>query len=138
LLTGLPLVEDIPNHREEIMNEYRSWAQEDVYWRDNFASRPYAVGRVYEEFRPAYHYGFESANHHLGRSWNDVEGDLRTGWDKFEGRGPGGARWEDIRDAVKEAWHRITGEHDVDTSRMAEFERERLAGGVPSSSKKRK
>jgi hypothetical protein len=116
------------------MTEYRTWIEEDIWWRDNFPSRPYAVGRTYEEFRPAYRYGYESGAHHMGRDWNEVEPDLRSGWDKFEGRGSGGARWEDIKDAVKEAWHRITGQHTVDTDKMTEFEQERLAGGVQGGS----
>jgi hypothetical protein len=109
------------------MSDYTNWNQEDTWWRENFSSRPYSAGHQYEEFRPAYQYGFESANHHLGRDWKDVETDLRTGWDKFEGKGPGGAKWENIKDAVKDAWHRMTGQHDVDTDKMAEFERERLS-----------
>ena len=64
-----------------------SWNDEDNWWRNNFSSRPYATGRSYEDFRPGYQYGFESGQHHMGRSWDDVESDLRTGWDKFEGKG---------------------------------------------------
>lgn len=118
------------------MSEYRTWGQEDLWWQENFASRSYAVGRDYQELRPAYQYGFESASHYLGREWKDVETDLRSGWDKFEGKGPGGARWENVKDAVKDAWHRITGQRDVDTDKMAEFEKERLSGGVASSQRK--
>jgi hypothetical protein len=112
------------------MTDYNTWDQEDTWWRDNFLSRPYAAGRTYEDFRPAYRYGFESASHHAGRDWKEAETDLRTGWDKFEGKGPGGAKWEDIKDAVKDAWHRITGQHDVDADKMSEFEKDRLSGGV--------
>jgi hypothetical protein len=28
---------------------------------------------------------------------------------------------------VKDAWHRITGQHDVDTDKMAQFEEDRLS-----------
>ena len=120
------------------MTDYRSWNEEDAYWRENFARRPYASGRQYEEYRPAFKYGYESGTHHMGRGWNEVESDLRTGWDRFEGKGPGGAAWENVKDAVKDAWHRITGQHDVDADRMAEFERERLSGGVPPSQGRRR
>ena len=114
------------------MADNRTWAQEDRWWEQNFSSRPYASGRPYEEFRPAYRYGFESGQHHLGRTWNDVESDLRTGWDKFEHRSAGGAAWENIKDAVKDAWHRITGQHDVDADKMSESEVDRLTrGGRP-------
>lgn len=109
-----------------------TWMQEDNYWRENFATRPYAAGRAYEEFRPAYQYGYESGLHHMGRGWGDVEIDLRTGWDKFEGKGPGGAAWENVKDAVKDAWHRITGQHDLDPKKMSQAEVERLTkGGKP-------
>lgn len=112
------------------MTNYSTWEQEDTWWRDNFQSRPYAAGRTYEEFRPAYQYGFESGSHHAGRTWKDAEAHLRTGWDRFEGKGEGSARWEDIKDAVRDAWHRVTGQHDVDTDKMAISERERLSGGA--------
>jgi hypothetical protein len=98
----------------------KTWDQEDKWWEQNFSSRPYATGRTYDEFRPAYRYGFESGSHHMGRSWKDVEGDLRTGWDKFESRPAGGSTWENIKDAVRDAWHRVTGEKDLEVDRMSE------------------
>src|SRR4051795_7127626 len=107
------------------MAQNRTWNDEDNWWRNNFTSRPYATGRNYEDFRPAYQYGFESGQHHMGRNWNDVETDLRSGWDKFEGKKGSGGTWESVKDAVKDAWHRITGQHDVDTDKMAEFEEDR-------------
>jgi hypothetical protein len=121
------------------MTSYPTWEQEDVYWRENFPSRAYAAGHTYEDYRGAYRYGYESGTHSLGRKWSDVEEDLRTGWDKFEGKRAGGAAWENVKDAVKEAWARITGHHDVDTDKMAEFERERLSGGTyPESRQSRR
>ena len=119
------------------MTDFRSWDQEDVYWRENFPARAYATGRKYEDYRDAFRYGYESGIHSLGRKWREVEADLRTGWDKFEGRRTGGAAWENVKDAVKDAWHRITGQDDVDTEKMSEFERERLSGGVPPSQSRR-
>jgi hypothetical protein len=112
--------------------DYRPWDEEDRYWRENFASRPYSTGHNYEDFRLAYQYGYEAGVHHMGRTWNDVEPDLRTGWDKFEGKAPGGATWENIKDAVKEAWLRITGQRDLDADKMSEAEVDRLTrGGRP-------
>src|SRR3954470_2056865 len=34
--------------------------EEDAYWRDNFSSRPYASGSTYDDFAPAYRYGYTS------------------------------------------------------------------------------
>src|SRR5215207_8018426 len=100
------------------MAQDRTWIDEDEWWRSNYSSRPYATGRSYEEFRPAYQYGFESGQHHLGRKWNDVEADLRSGWEKFEGKSGAG-----------DAWERITGQHTVDTDKMADFEEDRISRG---------
>jgi hypothetical protein len=69
----------------------------------------------------------------MGRSWNDVEADLRTGWDKYEGRGTAAeSTWEKVKDAVRDAWHRVTGQGDLDANRMSESEVDRLSqGGRP-------
>lgn len=110
----------------------RTWNDEDTWWRDNFNSRPYATGRSYDDFRPAYQYGFESGRHHMGRQWNDVESDLATGWEKFEGKRGAGSTWNNVKHAVRDAWHRVTGQHDVDADRMSESEVDRFShGGRP-------
>ena len=84
------------------------WSTEEQYWRDNYASRPYiGANRDFEYWRPAYHYGYESATRYSGRKWNDVENDLKTGWEKFEHRGK--TTWEHIKDAVRDGWDRVTG-----------------------------
>ena len=84
------------------------WASEDNFWRSNFSSRPYArADRGYESYQPGYRYGFESANRFRGRQWNEVESDLRSGWDRFEHKGQ--STWEHVKDAVRDAWDRVTG-----------------------------
>jgi hypothetical protein len=88
-----------------------AWETEDNYWFENFSGRPYALGPdFYDRFRPAFRYGFESVQHHLGRSWEEAEPDLRRGWDSYEHRGPNPPLWEEIRDAVRDAWARVAGE----------------------------
>ncbi|MBA3497654.1 MAG: hypothetical protein H0T86_11165 [Gemmatimonadales bacterium] len=103
------------------MADKRTWDQEDKWWEQNFSTRPYASDRDYQDIRPAYQYGFESGTHHMGRNWNDVEGDLRTGWDKVENRSAVASTWENVKDAVKDAWNRVTGQqHDLDTDKMSD------------------
>jgi hypothetical protein len=87
-----------------------SWETEDNYWTENFSSRPYALGPdYYDRFRPAYRYGFDSAQHHLGRTWEDAEPDLRAGWSSYEHQGHTPSAWEEIKDAVRDAWDRVVG-----------------------------
>jgi hypothetical protein len=107
----------------------KSWDEEDSWWRNNFSSRPYATGRDYYEFRPSYQYGYESGLHHMGRTWNDVESDLRTGWEKFESRSGAGSTWDNVKHAIRDAWHRVTGQHDLDADRMSETEVDRISQG---------
>lgn len=83
------------------------WTTEETYWRSNWSNRPYAsADRNFDYYRPGYRYGFESASRHRGRDWNDVESDLRTGWDRYEHRGQ--STWEHVKGAVRDAWDRAT------------------------------
>jgi hypothetical protein len=85
-----------------------AWETEDNYWFENFTSRPYALGPdFYDRFRPAYRYGFESAQHHLGRQWDEAESDLRHGWDTYEHRGGAPSAWDQVKEAVRDAWDRV-------------------------------
>jgi hypothetical protein len=86
------------------------WETEDNYWFENFTSRPYAMGPdFYDRFRPAYRYGFESAQHYVGRSWDEAETDLRKGWDSYEHRIENTSTWDEIKEAVRDAWERVVG-----------------------------
>lgn len=83
------------------------WTDQEAYWRDNWQSRPYTSADLgFDFYRPAYRYGFESAQSNRGRTWNDIENDLRSGWDRYEHRGR--ATWENIKDAVGDGWNRLT------------------------------
>jgi hypothetical protein len=89
-------------------NWQASWETEENYWTENFSSRPYALGAdYYERFRPAYRYGFESAQHYMGREWDAAEPDLRSGWDTYQHRGESAGTWEEIKHAVRDAWDRV-------------------------------
>ena len=84
------------------------WNTEEQYWRSNWNTRPYvSADRGYDYYQPGYRYGYEAANRYRGRNWNDVEGDVRSGWDRFESRGQ--STWENVKDAVRDAWNRVTG-----------------------------
>ena len=82
------------------------WDDHDSYWRNTYSTRPYAAGRDYDDLRYGYRYGFEAANRYKGRSWDDVESDLSRDWNTYEYRGQ--STWENIKDAVRDAWNRVT------------------------------
>lgn len=82
------------------------WDTEEKYWRANWSSRPYATAdRDFSFYSPGYRYGVECANRMHGKDWNAAEGDVRSGWDKFEHRGS--STWENMKEAVRDGWNRI-------------------------------
>ena len=97
------------------MQNRSSWTEEDAYWRTNYRTRPYAssAGREYEYFEPGYRYGYEAANRYQDRSWNEIEADLSRNWNSYERRGM--STWEQMKDAVRDAWDRVTGKRPVST-----------------------
>ena len=112
---------DRPDRREQDQNELgtdwkAAWETEDNYWEENFSSRPYALGPdYYDRFRPAYRYGFESARDSLGRSWDDAEPDLRSGWQRYQEKSGTPSAWDEIKAAVRDAWDRVASGRTADS-----------------------
>jgi hypothetical protein len=81
---------------------------ENDYWRQNYASRPYAVsGMNYDgDYAPAYRYGWEASEKHAGHRWEDVESNLGRDWDRFKGKSR--LEWEKAKNATRDAWDRVT------------------------------
>jgi hypothetical protein len=88
---------------------------EDTYWRDNYGSRPYIDATYgYDDYGPAYRYAADSYGNYRGRSFDEVEGDLESGWDRAKGKSR--LAWEHAKAAVRDAWDRLAhgGRHDSD------------------------
>jgi hypothetical protein len=97
------------------VNNPLGWNDEDTYWRENYRTRPYAssAGQEYDFYQPGYRYGYEAANRHQNRNWDEVEADLSRDWNTYEHRG--NTTWEQIKDAARDAWDRITGKRPLST-----------------------
>jgi hypothetical protein len=91
------------------------WNSEDEYWRKNYRTRPYASSGTYDYdyYQPGYRFGAESATRYSGRSWDEVETDLRRDWDRYEYRGQ--STWDQIKSAARDAWDRVTGRTHAST-----------------------
>jgi len=76
-------------------------------FRRDYESRYANSGESFESFRPAYEYGYTSANdaRYRGRNWSDVEDDLRTDYTR---RNPG-STWDRVKDSVRYGWEKVTG-----------------------------
>ena len=84
-----------------------TWRDEEQYWRDNFNTRPYARGSNYDTLSGGYRYGYEAADRYPGQAWDEIEPDLERDWDTYPHRGRG--TWQQVKDAVRDAWDRVTG-----------------------------
>ena len=81
---------------------------EDAYWRENYPNRPYYdKGATYDEYQPAYRYGWESRSRYADRDYPEVESDLESGWNRARAKSRLG--WEKARHAVRDAWDRVSG-----------------------------
>lgn len=95
--------------------------EEDAYWRDNHKTRPYfQSGRNYDDYAPAYRYGWESASRpeYHGRQFDDVESDLSRGWDKV--RGKSRSEWNDMKLATRDAFERVQNRVSPGMTRASE------------------
>lgn len=82
-------------------------ALEDRHWKAAYKDRPYvASGAPYEQYQPAYKFGWEARLMHRDRRWSEVEPELGERWsERREGSTLG---WEHARDAAHDAWHRLS------------------------------
>jgi hypothetical protein len=79
---------------------------DDLYWEENYRRRPYVEeGIAYDEYRPAYQYGWEARVRHADETFDNVEPDLERGWP--QARAGCNLDWQKARPAVRDAWDRV-------------------------------
>lgn len=80
---------------------------EEVYWQENYKTRPYyTAGEPYENYLPAYKFGWESAfrDEYRKKSFEDAERSLSKDWEKHHhDLGP----WDKVRETVRDSFERI-------------------------------
>ena len=84
------------------------YSEYDPYYRDHFKTHYGQFGRNYDYYQPAYFYGYDLARNpqYRNRPWDQIEMDARRSW---EGQHQD-TLWDDIKDAVREGWMRVTGQ----------------------------
>lgn len=82
------------------------WESENDYWRKNYPSRPYYKSTTeYGVYEPAYHYGTDAYRKYEGKRFEEIEGDLKAGWEKLKDKSS--LTWEQAKDAVQDAYNRV-------------------------------
>jgi len=79
---------------------------EDTYWAKSYATTSYVTaGSAYETYQPAYRYGWESYKKYPEKTFDQVEAELASGWEKH--RDGSSLTWHDARSAARDAWRRM-------------------------------
>jgi len=81
-------------------------SDENRYWQEYYNQHSY-YGRNYDEFQPAFQYGWESAipQENRGKKFEDVEAKLREGWSEYTGTSR--TDWDYMKWAARDAYNRI-------------------------------
>jgi uncharacterized protein (TIGR02271 family) len=96
---------EVENLGEQSAKGTRSNIDDD--FRSHFINYYGTAGDTYENYAPAYRYGYDMASdpRYRGRDFNEVESDLRTDYAR---RYPT-STWEKIKDSVRYGWDKVTG-----------------------------
>ncbi len=88
------------------IGEYVDPTEEEAYWRSNYNKRDYyKQGKSYDEYEPAYAYGYSAYRSKPDSDFDSMEGELASSW--RDRRGSSKLEWNDARPAVRDAWSRI-------------------------------
>jgi hypothetical protein len=67
------------------------------------------VNKSFEQYGPAYRYGWESYGRYIGRGFDEVVIDLERDWDGARGKSQ--LIWIDAQPAARDAWDRLAKRH---------------------------
>jgi hypothetical protein len=81
---------------------------EGEFWRKQYELEGYFdQGMTYDDYEPAYRFGYESYKRYPDRKFADIEHDIGGQWDKVKGKSR--LAWERAKHAVRAAWDRVEG-----------------------------
>ncbi|MBV9300636.1 MAG: YsnF/AvaK domain-containing protein [Acidobacteriaceae bacterium] len=103
-------VRDTVRHTEVEVEQTPATSQgrfDDSDFRSDFQKRYASGGVAYDTYLPAYRYGYEMASdpRYEGRSFDEIETDLRSDYNR---RYPQ-STWERMKDAIRYGWDKVTG-----------------------------
>ena len=109
---------------------------DDTIYRSHFSSTYGTSGDAYDDYKPAYSYGAESArsDKYRGRRWDDVETDLSSDWSTRYGST--GSTWDKMKSAVRRGWDRMTLDDDDDSYYRSHYDTHLASSGVDYDSAK--
>lgn len=80
---------------------------EEAYWREKYASRSYVTqGASFDDYGPAYRFGSDSYRRADGRTFDQLEPDMKRDWES--NKGASSLTWDRARHASRDSWQRIS------------------------------
>jgi hypothetical protein len=88
------------------MTHAQGYARYEADFRNHYQQHDTVHGSPYDQYRPAYRYGYDLGVHtHYGSAtWKQIELEARTLW---EARNPG--TWELFKGSIQYAWATASG-----------------------------
>ena len=79
-------------------------ASEEKYWRENHDKQSFVKpGQTYEHYAPAYKTGYEGAQKHPDKKFEEAEPHLAAEFQKHKSV----IEWDDARAAARAAWDKV-------------------------------
>ncbi len=76
------------------------------HFESTYQSAPYyAAGRDWNDYQPAYKYGYDTYGQYRGQRFEDVEPQLERDWNSTKANSRLG--WNEAKGAVRDGWHHI-------------------------------
>ena len=76
------------------------------YFESNYRNAPYySAGRDWNDYEPAYKYGYDTYGQYRGQRFEDVEPQLERDWNSAKAQS--GMAWNEAKGAVRDGWHHI-------------------------------
>lgn len=76
------------------------------HFRTNYTtSSHYVADRDWNDYEPAYKYGYDTYGQYRGQRFEDVESQLERDWDRTKANSR--LAWNDAKGAVRDGWHYI-------------------------------
>jgi hypothetical protein len=76
---------------------------EDAYWQENYRTRPYyQEGEEYDQYQPAYRYGWEAKSRYQDRGFEEIEPELEREWGSAQATSR--LAWDRAKLATRDAW----------------------------------
>lgn len=103
-------VRDTVRHTEVNVENLKGGAEQQQTFPDqefrDYYTKTYGSSGNYQDYAPAYRYGYEMANdpRYRGKDFSEVESDLRTDY----GRRYPNNTWDKMKDSVRYGWDKVT------------------------------